>query len=233
MTLFACAFSLLSLNGCKKDEDKASAKLSSVTTFPILTLLGDDIIGVAQGGVFTDPGYEAAVGSTNVTNQVTVTGAVNTAVVGFYTLTYTVKNEQNYSATATRRVWVGDVSNAITTDLSGDYTMTCVRTTATATVNRGPYQTTLTKLCDGNYYVEDFLGGYYWIGAAYGVAYAYEGVIKVASDGTVTLVYTNLGRGWGDGASLDFASYASNVITWGARMNDADTYLFTVTLTKN
>lgn len=97
-------------------------------TAPTLTLNGKAIEEVEQCGTFTDPGAVAtdAVDG-NLTTAIVVTGSVNTAVVGDYTLTYTVKDAQGNTSSKTRIVRVKDTKNP------GIYTVG-VRITNNATV---------------------------------------------------------------------------------------------------
>jgi hypothetical protein len=74
---------------------------------PIVTLLGSNPMTVRKGSVFEDPGA-AAVDQydANVSDTITVTGSVNTAVPGTYTITYTAKNSIDVSASVRRTVIV-------------------------------------------------------------------------------------------------------------------------------
>ncbi|MBL1352711.1 MAG: DUF5011 domain-containing protein, partial [Zetaproteobacteria bacterium] len=79
-----------------KGTSTATVKVSDQTA-PVITLTGANPLTVAQGSVFVDP-------SSTVTDNVdkgliaTVTGTVNTAIAGIYTLTYTVKDKAGNAA---------------------------------------------------------------------------------------------------------------------------------------
>jgi len=92
---------------------------SKITTYPIITVAGDDYIIVQKGGTFTDPGATAKAGTADV--KVTATTIdVNTAAV--YTITYTATNVDGFSATATRHVVVYSTdASAQNNDFSGSY----------------------------------------------------------------------------------------------------------------
>jgi uncharacterized protein len=80
------------------------------TTRPELTLLGHATMTIELGATWTDPGATASdIAAGNLTSAIVVTGAVNTSVVGTYTLTYEVSDGYN-SATATRTVQVVDTT---------------------------------------------------------------------------------------------------------------------------
>ena len=73
------------------------------TVAPVITLLGDNPISIAQNSSFTDPG-------TRVTDNVdtgltaTVTGSVDTSVIGEYTLSYNATDAAGNRATEVSRV---------------------------------------------------------------------------------------------------------------------------------
>jgi hypothetical protein len=79
---------------------------SNDTTAPVITLTGGNIT-LTEGDLWVEPGFTAldAV-SGDLTDSVSVSGAVNTAVPGPYTVTYSVSDEAGNSATATRTVTV-------------------------------------------------------------------------------------------------------------------------------
>ena len=93
------------------------------TTAPVITLNGNNPMTVECGSAFTDPGATAAdicAGS----RPVTVSGAVNTAVPGTYTLTYNADDGNGNNATpVTRTVNVVDTTAPVIT-LNGNNPMT-------------------------------------------------------------------------------------------------------------
>ena len=77
------------------------------TVAPVITLLGANPMQVGFGTVFTDPGATAADGCAgNLTSSIVVTGSVDTNVVGFYALTYTVQDPTGHTDTEVRTVEV-------------------------------------------------------------------------------------------------------------------------------
>jgi len=77
------------------------------TVAPVITLLGDNPMQVGFGTVFTDPGATASDGCAgNLTSSIVVTGSVDTNIVGFYALTYTVQDPTGHSDTEVRTVEV-------------------------------------------------------------------------------------------------------------------------------
>ena len=75
------------------------------TTPPTITLSGDAEMRVEQGTDFTDPGATAN-DDTDGDVTVTVSGAVDTATAGVYTLTYTATDAAGNEASSERIVTV-------------------------------------------------------------------------------------------------------------------------------
>ncbi|WP_299825074.1 immunoglobulin-like domain-containing protein [uncultured Pontibacter sp.] len=112
----AFAFIVVFLSGCEKDDE--TAKVSFVTTYPIVNINGEQWNVLMVGEAFTDPGAEALEGETPI--EVTTTGAVDVNTPGVYVLTYTAFNQEGFSASATR--YVGVITpEAAAIDLSGQY----------------------------------------------------------------------------------------------------------------
>jgi hypothetical protein len=71
---------------------------------PVLTLLGESTLEIDSGAVYRDAGASALDNiDGDISGSITVTGAVNTAVVGNYTLTYNVSDFAGNAATAVTR----------------------------------------------------------------------------------------------------------------------------------
>lgn len=81
------------------------------TTPPVITLNGSNPMTVIKGSAFTDPGASV---TDNIDPPQTIygTGSVNTAVVGSYTLNYSVTDAAGNSASTTRTVNVVNSTNA-------------------------------------------------------------------------------------------------------------------------
>jgi hypothetical protein len=77
---------------------------------PVITLLGNSPVTIQVGSTYTDAGATALDNyDGNLTSSIVVTGSVNTAVVGTYTLSYNVSDSSgNAAVTVTRTVNVVD-----------------------------------------------------------------------------------------------------------------------------
>ena len=91
------------------------------TTAPVITLNGNNPMVVNQDAAFTDPGATVSDNS-GETLDVNVTGTVDTAVVGNYTLTYTAADSSGNQVSVTRTVTVVDVTPPVITT-GGDVTV--------------------------------------------------------------------------------------------------------------
>lgn len=163
--------------------DKESEGLSRFTYYPILEMNGDAYITTPVGSTFNDPGCVALLNGEDVSDQIQISGSVNTSVIGFYKLGYTVVNSDGFPASATRTVAVVDKNNF-----------------ASAYFGESQYGSrhyynapiSIKKNADGTYTIEDLLGGFYCYGrypTYLGVLdFFLDAVIKLNADNTIELV---------------------------------------------
>jgi peptidoglycan/xylan/chitin deacetylase (PgdA/CDA1 family) len=77
------------------------------TQAPTITLLGKEEITITRGNEYKDEGCTATDGyDGDITANITVTGEVDTAKTGEYTLTYEVKDSSGNTATTSRKIKV-------------------------------------------------------------------------------------------------------------------------------
>nr|WP_322625164.1 immunoglobulin-like domain-containing protein [uncultured Flavobacterium sp.] len=104
----------LGITSCDFDDPIGS----KVTVYPDLSLTGDAIVVVTQGGTFTDPGAVSYIGEDEV--EVTTRGTVDTNTPGVYDIYYSSVNEDGFAAQVRRTIIV--LSSAPSTvDLSGTF----------------------------------------------------------------------------------------------------------------
>ncbi len=115
-------------NAYDLDDQSFTLTVLSDTTPPIITLVGDPTVTIEVGSVYVDAGANATDNiDGDLTGQVSVSGSVDTMIVGDYTLSYNVMDTAgNPAATVTRTVRVvplPDTTPPIIT-LVGDPTVT-------------------------------------------------------------------------------------------------------------
>ncbi len=184
---------------------------SKITYFIDLALVGNPVVSTPLGSNYVDAGFTATMNGQDASSRVTTTSDVNTAALGPYSVTYTATNDDGYSSSVTRTVYVGNYTPA--TVATGTH-----RTNSAGTVTSySGYTIDVTTDGNGNYWVEDLFGGYYEQRAGYGSDYSMPGFIHVDSDNSVTLTGGGGVEGWGDGYdSFDNGVYdpAANTITY-------------------
>jgi hypothetical protein len=101
---------LLTYSATNDEGAVASATRTVVvvdTTAPVVTLLGDNPIEMLADTPFVDPGATASdTCAGDLTGSIVVTGVVNTAVPGLYTLTYSATDASDNTGATNRAVWV-------------------------------------------------------------------------------------------------------------------------------
>lgn len=74
---------------------------------PVITILGDNPMIVSRGDTYVEPGATATdLKDGDLTSSIVITGTVNVNVLGTYTITYTVSDNFENTASATRTVSV-------------------------------------------------------------------------------------------------------------------------------
>jgi hypothetical protein len=189
-----------------------------------LVLEGDAVMTVDKGTAFTDPGYTASENGEAV--DVTISGSVNTAEAGLYTLTYAAVNSDGFRKSVERQVYVVD-------------------RTSFASIYFGESQfgarhyydapVLITDNGDGTYDIDDIVGGFYNYGRypGYPQDFALEATLKLESDNTVTL--TSIGTWyWEDENLISITTGTYDPVTGKIVLNVdwGSNGIFYVTLTK-
>ncbi|MEL0007931.1 MAG: immunoglobulin-like domain-containing protein, partial [Luminiphilus sp.] len=123
MSALFLALFVTACGGGGSGGDVSSPPVIADTTPPTITLSGDAEMRVEQGTEFTDPGASAN-DDTDGDVPVTVSGTVDAATAGSYTLTYTATDAAGNSASAERVVTVSDTTPpTVTLNGSGSITL--------------------------------------------------------------------------------------------------------------
>ena len=178
----------LGITSCSKDQHTDT----KVTNFITLTINGDNIVNVATGASYVDAGGRAEAAGQDVSDKIVTNNPVDTKAIGPYTVTYKATNEDGFSSSATRTVYVGD-------PLLGNVSSgTNRKTAAGAVTNWSGFGIDMLTDGSGKYWVEDLLGGYYEQRAGYGADYSMKGFLQVNADNTVDLIGGGHVEGWND-----------------------------------
>ena len=218
-----------SLTSCSDDESEGKSR---ITYYPTIELEGGTVI-VAKGSQYVEPGYTSIMGGEDVSDEVVVSGSVDTSTHGVYTLTYTTKkNEDGFGASASRKVIVLDMSSPVEGIYLVDGANSYRDYNGQVAYNRSNLEILILDNYDGTYHVEDLIGGWYYLRAGYGINYAMDGQISINDDGTVNMLSSYV-RGWGDAADAFSGSYdaATSTFTWDVTYTDYP-FIFHVILTK-
>lgn len=221
LTILVVAFIFSS---CGKD----SLGVSRVTTYATMTLKGDASLWWPLGTTFVDPGCTAFEGTTDISKNVTAISNVDGKTGGIFTITYKVANSDGFMASTTRTVYVYDPNAA----LNGIYTSNISRNNSGTIAKRGPFAIKVFGVGSNKYWIEDLLGGWYYLGSGYGFAYAGYGVISLNADNTFSVVSART-LPWGAPCGFnDVSTYdpTSKTILIHSIMMDTPTMKFTVTL---
>jgi autotransporter-associated beta strand protein len=96
----------------------STATISTVdTSGPAITLVGSNLVLACQNDPFVDPGFSAT-DACDGPVSVTTNGSVNTAVAGFYTLTYSATDSSAHLSSTNRVVHIGGCNPVAITSLN-------------------------------------------------------------------------------------------------------------------
>jgi hypothetical protein len=158
------------------DEDLTTEGVSRVTFYNDIELLGEETQVVDQGTAFVDQGAIATEGDADVTENIEVSGTVDHTTVGYYPVTYNIKNVDGFAKSIVRNVFVLPVDRSTSDIYVGTYT---------GDVSNGTHAdaSVISYLGDGLYFADDFIGGRYTIGRGLPPNYKISAYFYVNGDG--------------------------------------------------
>lgn len=179
--LYLMVFSLsLLVSSC---DDESTAGVTRITYYPTIEILGNQSVVLNLGESYEDEGCYAELNGEDVSDQVVVQSEVDSDKVGIYSISYVAYNEDGFSASASRTVYVVDPSSVATIYLGESET-------ATRHYYDAPIY--ITDNGDGTYLVDDIMGGFQFNGLNPGFEPTYdfhaEAVISIAADNTVSQI---------------------------------------------
>lgn len=158
----------LMLVSCSKED---SGNVSTITNYPEFQLLGDAVIFLNKGEEFVDPGVVATEGDNEIPVITTITGkyrggtTLDTNVVDIYTIIYTATNQDGFSGSVARTVYVVETGDLVD-NISGLYTSTVYRNGTSGAAYTNMKYVLIWKNADGVYQISDAFAGWYSIGRA-------------------------------------------------------------------
>lgn len=174
-------FFALSVSSC---DDESTAGMTRITYYPTIELLGGSSDVVYLGESYVEKGCYVELNGKDVTDQVIIKSGVDPSKIGVYSVSYAAYNEDGFSATAVRTVYVVNSSSVANLYLGES------QTTATRHYYDAPIY--ITDNGDGTYLVDDILGGFQFHGLNPGFEPTYdfhaEAVIKINDDNTVSQI---------------------------------------------
>ncbi|GAA4948775.1 hypothetical protein GCM10023314_22580 [Algibacter agarivorans] len=158
-------------------EGESTGDVSRITFFNDIELVGAEIFIVEQGSSYSEPGAIASEAETDVTDQIVISGVVDTSSSGHYLITYNIANKDGFEKSITRHVFVLPTDRSKSEDYVGTYT---------GDVSNGTFSdaTNISHLGDGLYYADDFIGGRYVQGRGLPPIYKITAYFYVSGDGT-------------------------------------------------
>jgi hypothetical protein len=149
--IFSAVLLASAISACERDL-ASEGITEGIIRYPSITLNEGDAFTVVAGGEFEDPGAVALLGEDDISNEIIVSGDVDTSTPGVYPIEYTVsvENEIGDQSTATETRFVIVTAEDLSgVDLSGDY--------IGAGFAANPITVHVTKIADGWYNIPDVL----------------------------------------------------------------------------
>lgn len=173
------------------EQDDTTEGVSRITYYNDIELVGDENYVVNAGESYIEPGAIASENDVDVSENVVISGNVDTSVIGFYTVTYKIVNVDGFAKQITRNVFVVPTDRSTSEIYAGTYT-------GVVSTGTHPNATIIKHLGNGLYYADDFIGGRYNIGFAYGPAYKLSAYFYVNKDGLSygTLIVNSVWGPW-------------------------------------
>ena len=214
--LYATALLLSSVafTSCNDDNDELTD--SRLTNYVVLEMQGDDFVIVPLGSTYTDAGCKATMGGEDAASRLVVDNEVDVNKVGFYTVTYSAKNDDGFAISTSRTVCVydpnasNDISGVYDVDMNASIYLNNGKTYADRAAYYGNTSQvsgiTFEQFLPGIFYCNDLFGGWYWQIRGYGEGYAMTGYISVDEEGNIELLDSYTPK-WAD--SLDYIDEAT------------------------
>lgn len=179
ISMLMLAAGLVSFSACESDETEG---LTRITYYPVLTLVGDDVV-VPVGTSYTEQGCIATLNGEDVSDKVVITSDVDTDEMGIYTVTYSAVNADGFSASVSRTVYVTNPGHINTVYLASTKYGTRAYSGSPVIIEDNG---------DGTYFIDDLAAGFYWNGRYPGYEPSYdfhaEAIVKIDATSGITSI---------------------------------------------
>lgn len=224
---------VMALTSCSDPED-GLVKVTNYVTFTLNDADETNTTVLPIGSTYEEKGCVAMEGDLDVTENVVISGEVDSNTLGVYYVTYSATNVDGFSSSITRTVVVYDPTST-ERNIGGTYTVAPGSyrywlSTQAAVNFEGP-TVNLTYYAPGLYYISDYMGGYYDQKAGYGSDYAMKGFVKLNNDNTLEAITADV-AGWGDSADSVAGSYDEATGKISLEVAYAGQMIFYINLTK-
>ncbi|MFV0507350.1 MAG: immunoglobulin-like domain-containing protein [Bacteroidales bacterium] len=160
--------------GCNDD----TKGLSDITYYANFDKKGDDVLFQNIREPFVEPGISASANDKELSIEISVAGEytgylgkeLKTDVADYYNLSYTATNEDGYSSSEDRVVYVVETGD-LKTNIAGLYTSTVVRNGSSGAEYTDMEYVLISKISDNKYILSCGIGAYYQLGRNYGFTY--------------------------------------------------------------
>ncbi len=163
-------------------EKVTTEGMTRITYYPTITVLGDAETVVNVGETYTDAGCQVILNGEDVTDQVKILSNVDTNEMGIYTVAYSATNEDGFSTSASRTVYVVNAGKFNT--LYWGESQFGSRHYYNAPI-------AISDNGDGTYMIDDIMGGFYFNGRYPGYEPTYdfhaEASLTLEADNSITL----------------------------------------------
>ena len=192
----ALLLTVILLAGCHENTTEGVPK---ITYYPSITILGDATVIVNQGTVYTDAGCKVELNGEDVTTDAVITSNVDTNKPGIYSVSYAATNEDGFSVSAERSVFVVNTSSFASVYWGeSEYGTRHYYDAPILITDRG----------NGTYLIDDLAGGFYFNGRYPGYEPSYdfhlEAVLELNADNSISL--QAVGSWYWDGTDMELIS---------------------------
>lgn len=180
-------------------DDESTEGMTRITYYPTIEVLGESEVYLTVGDEYSDAGCQVTLNGEDITDQAVTSSNVDTSAPGIYTVTYGAKNEDGFSKSASRTVYVLN---------PGSFDNLYLGESEYGTRHYYDALTIVSHYGENIYHIDDLSAGFYWNGRyagyeAYGYDFHLEAYLQLNADNSVSLYHCDpSGWYWGEGMEM-------------------------------